>query len=73
MRDVVLFSQVSTCAEIFKQSLGARNRVGRGPARLNRLAELVSRNQFLGSLQVSKCGLWVVQSSYDAFQGVQYV
>ncbi len=43
-------------AGIFKQSMGARNRVGIGlsylPARLHRLAELVPWNEFLGSLQV---------------------
>jgi hypothetical protein len=45
-RDVVL-----NCAGIFKQSIGARNRVGIGlsyrPARLHRLAELVPWNRFL--------------------------
>jgi hypothetical protein len=44
------------CAGIFKQSMGARNRVGIGfsyrPARLHRLAELVSWNRFLGSIKV---------------------
>jgi hypothetical protein len=53
--------QVSTlamliCAGIFKQYMGARNRVGIGlsylPARLNSLAELVPWNRFLGSLKV---------------------
>jgi hypothetical protein len=43
-------------AGIFKQSMGARNRVGRGtsyqPARLRRLAELIPWNQFLGSINV---------------------
>ncbi len=42
-----------TCAGIFKQSMGARNRVGIGlsyrPSRLhNSLAELVPCNRFLG-------------------------
>jgi hypothetical protein len=45
-----------TCAGIFKQSMGARNRVTIGlsyrPARLHRLAELVPRNRFLVSLKV---------------------
>jgi hypothetical protein len=43
----------------FKQSLGARNRVGLGgiglsykAARLHRLAELINRSRFLGSLKV---------------------
>jgi hypothetical protein len=43
-------------AGIFKQSLGARNRGGiefsYRPARLNRLAELIPRYRFLGSLKV---------------------
>jgi hypothetical protein len=50
------------CAGIFKQSAGARNRVGIGllyrPARLDRLAELILWNRFLGSLKVKKFGLW---------------
>jgi len=41
---------------IFKQSMGARNRVGIGlsyrPARLHRLAELIPWNRFLGSINV---------------------
>jgi hypothetical protein len=40
----------------FKQSMGARKRVGRGlsywPARLHRLAELIPWNRLLGSLKV---------------------
>ncbi len=44
------------CAEILKQSMGARNRVGRGlsyrPARLHRMAESYPSNRFLGSLKV---------------------
>jgi hypothetical protein len=52
-----------SCAGIFKQSVGARNRVGIGlsyrPARLHSLAEIVPWNQFLGSLKVLKIGLWV--------------
>ncbi len=43
-------------AGIFKQSMGARNRVGIGlsyrPTRLHSLAELVSWNRFLASLKV---------------------
>ncbi len=43
-------------AGIYKQSIGARNRVGIGlsyqPARLHSLAELVPWNRFLGSLKV---------------------
>jgi hypothetical protein len=43
-------------AEIFKQSMGARNLIGRGlsyrPARLHRLAELIPWNHFLGSINV---------------------
>ncbi len=50
----MLFSLGS--AGIFKQSMGARNRVGLGfsyrPARLHRLAELIPWNRFLGSLTV---------------------
>jgi hypothetical protein len=45
-----------TCAGIFKQSMGARNRVGIGlsyrHARLHSLAELVPCNRFLGSFKV---------------------
>jgi hypothetical protein len=41
---------------IFKQSMGARNRVGielsYRPARLHRLVELVLCNRFLGSIKV---------------------
>jgi hypothetical protein len=47
---------VKTSAGIFKQSMGARNRVGIGlsyrPDRLHRLAELIPWNRFLGSLKV---------------------
>jgi hypothetical protein len=43
-------------AGIFKQSMRARNRVGTGlsyrPARLNRLAEFIPWNRFLGSINV---------------------
>ncbi len=41
---------------IFKQSMGARNRVGIGlsyrPARLHRLAEFIPWNRFLGFINV---------------------
>jgi len=44
------------CGGIFEQSMGTRNRVGIGlsyrPARLQRLAELIHWNRFLGSLKV---------------------
>jgi hypothetical protein len=43
-------------AGIFKHSMVARNRLGIGlsyrPARLHWLAELISKNRFLGSLKV---------------------
>ncbi len=43
-------------AGIFKQSMGARNRIGIGlsyrPARLHRLVELIPWNRFLGSINV---------------------
>ncbi len=43
-------------AGIFKQSMGARNRVGYGlsyrPARLHRLAEFIAWNRFLGFINV---------------------
>ncbi len=49
-----------TSGGIFKQSMGARNRVGLGlsyrPARLQRPAEMVPWNRFLGSLKVKKFG-----------------
>jgi hypothetical protein len=45
-----------TCAGIFKQSMGARNRERIGlsylPVRLHRLAELIPWNRFLDSLMV---------------------
>ncbi len=48
-------------AGIFKQSTGARNRVGielsNRPARLHRLAEFVPWNRFLCSINVYKYGL----------------
>jgi hypothetical protein len=44
------------CAGILEQSMGARNRVGKGlpyrPARLHRLEESIPWNRFLGSLKV---------------------
>ncbi len=52
---------------IFNQSKGATNRVGKGlsywSAKLHRLAELIPWNRFLGSLKVSKFGLWTVTTS----------
>jgi hypothetical protein len=43
-------------ARIFKQSRGARNRVGIGlsypPDRLHRLADVIPWNRFLGSINV---------------------
>ncbi len=49
-------SALVTCAEIFKQSIAARNQVGIGlsyrPARLHTLAELITWNQFLVFLKV---------------------
>ncbi len=51
-----------SCAGIFNQSMGARNWVGielsYRPVRLNRLAELIPWNRFLGSWNVYKYGLW---------------
>jgi hypothetical protein len=47
-------------AGIFKQSMGARNRVGIGlsyrPARIHSLTELFPGNRFLGSLRVKNSG-----------------
>jgi hypothetical protein len=52
--------RLATCAGFFKQSVGARNRVGTElsyrPARLRSLAELVPWNRFLGSLKIEKFG-----------------
>ncbi len=49
-------TEVQISAGIFKQSMGARNRVGIGLsyrlARLHSLAELVPWNRFLGSVKV---------------------
>jgi hypothetical protein len=49
-------TQVETSAEILKQSMGARNRIGIGlsyrSARLHRLAESITWNRFRGSLKV---------------------
>jgi hypothetical protein len=48
-------------AGVFKQSMGARNRLGVGlpyqPGRLHSLVELVPWNRFLGSLKVQKFGI----------------
>jgi hypothetical protein len=47
-------------AGIFKQSMGARNRVGTRlsyrPGRLHRLAEFIPWNRFLGSINVKNTG-----------------
>jgi hypothetical protein len=55
-------------AGIFKQSLGARNRVGIGlsyrPVRLHSLASFVPWNRFWGSLKVQKFGLYFVFVSF---------
>jgi hypothetical protein len=55
------FAVLVPCAGIFKQSMGARNRVGIGlsyrPARLHSVAELVPWNRFWGFLKVKKFGL----------------
>ncbi len=52
----IITKDVITSDGIFKQSVGARNRVGIGlsyrPARLHSLTELVPWNRFLGSLKV---------------------
>ncbi len=62
---------------IFKQSMGARNRVGIGlsyrPVRLHMLAELIPWNRFLGLLKVQKFGLRLVseeelKSDYREYQ-----
>jgi hypothetical protein len=48
-------------AGIFKKSMGARNQAGVGlsyrPARLHRLVDFIPWSQFLGSINVKKCGL----------------
>jgi hypothetical protein len=53
-QSVIILS--GTSAGILEQLIGARNRVGVGlsyrPARLQRLAELILWNRFLGSLKV---------------------
>jgi hypothetical protein len=54
-------------AGIFKQHMGARNRVGKGilyrPAGLHSLAELINWNRFLGFINVFKIrSLYNVQS-----------
>ncbi len=58
-----------TIAEIFKQSMGDRNRVGIGfsyrPARLHRLAESISWNRFLGSLKIKNTCSVVSDSLYS--------
>ncbi len=50
IKGMVWRKRIFTSAGIFKQSMGARDRVGRGlsylHARLHRLAELIPRNRF---------------------------
>ncbi len=52
-------------ARIFKQSMGARNRVGRGLsyrlARLHVLADMSNWNRCLGSIKVLKFGLYFLE------------
>jgi hypothetical protein len=60
-----------SCAGIFEQSMGARNRNRVGivlsylAARLHRLAELISWNQFLGSFKVLKFGLRRMETLHE--------
>ncbi len=53
--------KIQTSAGIFKQSMGASNRVGIGlsyrAARLHRLAKFIPWNRFLGFINVQKYGL----------------
>jgi hypothetical protein len=62
----------TTCAGIFKQSIGARNRVGIGlsyrSARLHSLAESIPRNKFLVFVNVYKCGLRVLFTHFLDYQ-----
>jgi hypothetical protein len=55
-RDILKSQYFLYRAGIFKQSMGARNRVGivlsYRPARLHRLAELIPWNRLLGSISV---------------------
>ncbi len=50
------------CAGIFKQSMRARNRVGTGlsyrPARLHRIAELISWSRFSDTWKVKSLKIW---------------
>jgi len=43
---------------------GTTNRIMYRPARVHRLAETIPRNQFLGSLNVYKFGLWILRHIY---------
>jgi len=56
-------------AGTFKQSMGARNRVGIGlsywSARLHRMAELVHWKRFLGSLKVHK-----IENFFASYYGI---
>jgi hypothetical protein len=62
------------CAGIFKQSMGARNRLGIGlsywPSRLHRLAELILWKRSLGFITVHKIGLWTLGNPVQAFSGL---
>ncbi len=62
----------TSIAGIFKQSMGALNRVGIGlsyrPARLHSLAELVPWIRFLGSLKVQKLGLRIKTLLWHEFR-----
>ncbi len=55
-------------AGILEQSMGAKNRAGRGlyyrPARLHRLAELIPWNRLQNSLIVYKFGFWNLRIMY---------
>ncbi len=61
-----------SCAGIFEQSMGAKNLVGIVlsylAARLHRLAELISWNQFLGSFKVLKFGLRRLETLHEKFK-----
>jgi hypothetical protein len=55
--------ETAPCAGIFKNAMGASNRVGKGlsywPARLHRLAESITWNSFRGSLKVHKIEIFL--------------
>ncbi len=56
LKGSVNFYKYGLYAGFFKQSMGARNRIGIGlsdrPVRLHRLAEMIPRNRFLGTWKV---------------------